>query len=158
VDCVLRVKANWTALWKKNGQTDSLVTLQRAATPEAVWKAAEKLLRATLPVHHALLALKGEGTLAAFLRTSQPHPSQAHALAELSKLTPSEQAVARLAAGGHENSSIAENLRISPNTVKTHLRHTFEKLGITSRSQLVALQDALTKFTSHAFALWVGAS
>lgn len=71
------------------------------------------------------------------------HATQARALAELSRLTATERAVVRLAAGGYDNTAIAEELGVSLNTVKTHLRHIFEKLGITSRSQLVALQTAL---------------
>lgn len=65
------------------------------------------------------------------------------ALAEFAKLTAAERAVARLAAGGYDNAAIAAELRVSANTVKTHLRHVFEKLGVTSRSHLVPLQTAL---------------
>lgn len=71
------------------------------------------------------------------------HESRGRALAELSKLTSAEHAVARLAAGGYDNTAIAAELGVSLNTVKTHLRHIFDKLGITSRSQLVGLQTAL---------------
>jgi len=73
----------------------------------------------------------------------QYHPTKGRALAALSLLTPAEQAVARLAAGGYDNSAIAAELRVSLNTVKTHLRHVFEKTGVTSRSHLAPLQSAL---------------
>ncbi len=73
----------------------------------------------------------------------QHHGTKGRALAALSRLTPAEQAVARLAAGGYDNSSIAAKLHVSMNTVKTHLRHIFEKTGITSRSHLAPLQSAL---------------
>jgi DNA-binding CsgD family transcriptional regulator len=65
------------------------------------------------------------------------------AMAALSKLTPAEQAVARLAAAGHENVEIGDCLGISQHTVRAHLRKVFEKLGIASRSRLAPLYGAL---------------
>ena len=40
---------------------------------------------------------------------------------------------------GATNRSVAQQLHLSPNTVKTHLRNAFAKLGITSRAQLAQL-------------------
>jgi DNA-binding CsgD family transcriptional regulator len=51
-------------------------------------------------------------------------------------LTGSEQATARLAADGLTNSAIARRLFVSPNTVGTHLRHAYAKLGVRSRVDL----------------------
>jgi DNA-binding CsgD family transcriptional regulator len=62
-----------------------------------------------------------------------------NALAQLAKLTQAEQTVARLAAAGHENADIARELNISLSTVRTHLRHVFRKLGISTRSKLAPL-------------------
>lgn len=55
------------------------------------------------------------------------------------RLTESEVAVARLVAAGHTNRAVAARLFVSPHTVGTHLRHTFAKLGIRSRVELVRL-------------------
>jgi DNA-binding CsgD family transcriptional regulator len=52
------------------------------------------------------------------------------------ELTPSEQQVASLAATGMSNKEIAARLYVSVNTVETHLRHVYAKLGVRSRSQL----------------------
>ena len=51
-------------------------------------------------------------------------------------LTPAEHRVAALAATGHTNQEIAEQLYITLRTVETHLTHAFQKLQITWRGQL----------------------
>lgn len=49
-----------------------------------------------------------------------------------------EREVLQLAAGGASIAAIAENLTLSPSTVKTHLEHIYEKLDVTTRSGAVA--------------------
>jgi DNA-binding CsgD family transcriptional regulator len=56
-------------------------------------------------------------------------------------LTASELRVASLAAQGRTNREIAQSLFVTPKTVETHLRHAFEKLGITSRRALAAVLE-----------------
>ena len=51
-------------------------------------------------------------------------------------LTPTELDVVRLVAEGIPNKGIAIRLFISPRTVQSHLRHVYNKLGLTSRVQL----------------------
>ncbi|WP_250122267.1 LuxR C-terminal-related transcriptional regulator [Chroococcidiopsis sp. CCMEE 29] len=53
------------------------------------------------------------------------------------KLSPREQAIAKLVAQGLSNKSIANLLHISPWTVATHLRRIFVKLGVTSRTAMI---------------------
>ena len=57
-------------------------------------------------------------------------------------LTSTETSVAHLAREGKTNREIAETLFISPHTVNTHLRHIFDKLGVTSRIQLTRMSGA----------------
>jgi DNA-binding CsgD family transcriptional regulator len=54
-------------------------------------------------------------------------------------LTDSELAVVRLVAAGQTNRQIAAQLFLSPNTISSHLRRVFGKLGISSRVELVRL-------------------
>jgi DNA-binding CsgD family transcriptional regulator len=51
-------------------------------------------------------------------------------------LTRTESAVARIVAQGHTNKETAAQLFVSPETVNTHLRHVFTKLGVRSRVEL----------------------
>jgi DNA-binding NarL/FixJ family response regulator len=67
-------------------------------------------------------------------------PSAAAKLAEgvtHVQLTPREMSTLKLLADGKANKEIAVALDISERTVKTHLAHLFEKLGVTSRTEAV---------------------
>jgi DNA-binding CsgD family transcriptional regulator len=52
-------------------------------------------------------------------------------------LTPSELRVAQMAADGCTSKEIAQALFVTTATIETHLHHTYNKLGIKSRQQLV---------------------
>jgi len=58
-------------------------------------------------------------------------------VARSSPLTVREREVVKLAARGLANKTIGQRLGISPRTVEGHLNHVFEKLGTTSRTELV---------------------
>jgi len=55
---------------------------------------------------------------------------------EGSRLTPREKEVVHLICRGMKNRQIAENLHITPGTVKVHLMHIFEKTGLQDRLAL----------------------
>ncbi|MGE0863450.1 MAG: response regulator [Vicinamibacterales bacterium] len=55
------------------------------------------------------------------------------------QLTPREMATLRLLADGKANKEIASALDISERTVKSHLAHLFEKLGVTSRTEAIKI-------------------
>jgi DNA-binding NarL/FixJ family response regulator len=54
------------------------------------------------------------------------------------QLSPREREVLGLIAQGLKNPEIARALFISPSTVKVHVRHIFEKLGVRTRAEAAA--------------------
>jgi DNA-binding NarL/FixJ family response regulator len=54
-----------------------------------------------------------------------------------SLLTPRERDVVQLVADGFGNREIAERLGLSPHTIKNYLFNVFEKLGVSSRAELI---------------------
>jgi DNA-binding NarL/FixJ family response regulator len=69
-----------------------------------------------------------------FMRIPQPVPST-----QLDDLTERERDVFRLIARGLANAEIGQELYISDTTVKTHITHIFQKLGLRDRVQAVVL-------------------
>ena len=53
-------------------------------------------------------------------------------------LTRREQDVTALVARGLTNRQVAEQLLVTPRTIETHLEHIFAKLGVQTRTELVA--------------------
>ncbi len=57
----------------------------------------------------------------------------------LGSLTAREREVLNLLARGHSNREIAEELVITNKTVKNHLSRIYEKIGVHSRAEAIAL-------------------
>ncbi|MEV0910608.1 helix-turn-helix transcriptional regulator [Streptomyces hokutonensis] len=62
----------------------------------------------------------------------------------LTSLTAQEKQIASLVADGYTNSEVAAKLFISPATVDHHLRKTYQKLGVSSRTQMARVLGQLT--------------
>ena len=75
-------------------------------------------------------------------RNNNNRPSELFSARELippfDKLTPREQEVLFLLAKGYSTREIAQNLVISPNTVRNHIQHIFQKLHVHHRADAVA--------------------
>ena len=108
----------------------------------------------TLPSHELVdalrLACSGAGGIAGV-----PHghgekdlPSDDAVADEV--LTSRETEVVRLVARGMTNKAIAQQLGISARTVEGHLNHVFDKLGVSSRTELVHYALANSAFVRHA--------
>jgi DNA-binding CsgD family transcriptional regulator len=74
--------------------------------------------------------------------TGPPH-GHADTLGLLFDLTPTEAQVFDLVAAGQSNAAIATALGVAPSTLKTHLRHVFEKTNRHSKADLVRLAREL---------------
>jgi len=57
----------------------------------------------------------------------------------LSLLTGRERQIMNLVSEGLSNKEIARQLKLTDGTIKVHLHHVFEKLGISNRTSLAAL-------------------
>ena len=92
-------------------------------------------LRAALDTFDGLAATawanRARGALTVLGDTYRPRSSPVR-----TDLTPQERNVARLVASGLSNREIAAHLFVTANTVETHLRHIFQKLDVSSRTQL----------------------
>jgi DNA-binding NarL/FixJ family response regulator len=65
------------------------------------------------------------------------------------RLTPREREIVRLVCRGLKNKEIAEQLLITPGTVKVHLMHIFEKTGVKDRFELAVQGGRLLGLDSN---------
>ena len=93
---------------------------------------AERICDALLAVHRGEVILPEEvqAGLAAAIRS--------HAAPGRPNLSPRERDVLVRIAQGHTAPTIAQDLHVSPATVKTHLKTLYEKLGVSDRAAAVA--------------------
>jgi DNA-binding CsgD family transcriptional regulator len=114
---------------------------ERLRRERRVGEAREQLAEALAALRSAglrPLAERAAGELRAAGGSAGPEPVRRDA----SGLTGQELQVGRLAASGFSNREIADRLYLSSATVSTHLRSTFQKLGVSRRTQLSALLGA----------------
>jgi DNA-binding CsgD family transcriptional regulator len=65
------------------------------------------------------------------------------------ELTPQEHRVASLVTEGLTNREVADRLFVSTNTIESHLRHLFQKVGVRSRTELAARFTDLRDSNGH---------
>jgi NarL family two-component system response regulator LiaR len=93
---------------------------------------AEKLAQAIRAAHGGRSTLSPEAAQALVQAATQPPPIG-------NDLTEREKAVLILMVAGLNNTEIAEELGVSPSTIKSHVSHILAKLSVTSRTEAVAL-------------------
>jgi DNA-binding CsgD family transcriptional regulator len=91
-------------------------------------------------VCHATCLHAGDGTCRQIAVVIEPaRPAEiAPIVVEAHDLTDREQQITRLIARGSGTGEIADELYLSPHTVRGHVKAIFRKLGVTSRGELVA--------------------
>jgi DNA-binding NarL/FixJ family response regulator len=57
----------------------------------------------------------------------------------LLRLTPRERAALARAAAGETNTAIAQAMFVSPGTVRKHLEHVYDKLGVRTRTEAATI-------------------
>jgi DNA-binding CsgD family transcriptional regulator len=115
----------------------ALVELGAALRRRGRREAAREPLRAALHLADRGGALRLAARAREELRAAGARPRRT-ALSGRDALTPAERRVVALAAEGHTNRQIAQQLFVTQRTVETHLTHAFAKLDVTSRDQLAA--------------------
>lgn len=81
---------------------------------------------------------RGETVLAADIEASLAHAIRPRAADDRPVLSPREREIVVLTADGLSAPEIAARLILSPATVRTHLQHLYDKLGVSDRAAAVA--------------------
>ena len=112
-----------------------VVDLPEIETFRALQMGVRGIVRKTLPVANLLECLRVVGNGQVWMDDSE-QVNTFFQRKEASRLTPREKQVVNLICRGMKNKQIAENLHITPGTVKVHLMHIFEKTGLKDRLAL----------------------
>jgi DNA-binding CsgD family transcriptional regulator len=112
-----------------------------AAGPAADGRIARARVRAAsgrwLVVRASVLGDEPDAQVAVMIEPARPH-ELAPLVADAYGLTEREREVTQLVARGLPTDAIAARLHLSPWTVQDHLKAIFEKVGVTTRGELVA--------------------
>jgi two-component system nitrate/nitrite response regulator NarL len=81
---------------------------------------------------------RGEAYVPPALQTALAEQIQLREVVERPVLSPREQEILRMTADGRSAPEIANELHLSPATVKTHMQSLYEKLGVSDRAAAVA--------------------
>ena len=108
-------------------EADGAFARARVRTPSGIW----------LTVRGSTLGLEDDAQTAVTIEPAHQH-DLAPLIAEAYGLAGRERAVTQLVAQGLTTDAIARRLHISPWTVQDHLKSIFDKVGVSSRGELVA--------------------
>jgi DNA-binding NarL/FixJ family response regulator len=112
-----------------------VVDLPEMDSFRALQMGARGILKKTLPTATLVECLREVGAGQIWMQESE-QVTEFLQRRNASRLTPREKEVVRLICRGLRNKQIAENLHITPGTVKVHLMHIFEKTGLKDRLAL----------------------
>jgi two-component system, NarL family, nitrate/nitrite response regulator NarL len=83
-------------------------------------------------------AARGDTVLAPVVQSGLARELQLRSGDQTARLTPREREILKLTADGLSAPAVGRRLYLSPATVKTHLQHLYEKLGVSDRAAAVA--------------------
>lgn len=140
LDATAGVTAAFRLLSQLKGAAAVHVVLWVVDLPEmdafrALQMGARGIVRKTLPVAKLVDCLREVAAGRIWMQESE-QLAEFLQRKEATRLTPREKEVVRLICRGLRNRQIAENLHITPGTVKVHLMHIFEKTGLKDRLAL----------------------
>jgi two-component system nitrate/nitrite response regulator NarL len=130
----------------RDGLATRVVLLSAHLESDTVYAAVAEGVRAYLSkswpaerICDALVAVaRGEVVLPEEVQSGLAAAIRSHAGSGRPTLSPREREVLELIAEGRSAPAIAEELHVSPATVKTHLKTLYEKLGVSDRAAAVA--------------------
>ena len=130
----------------RDGLATRVVLLSAHLESDTVYAAVAEGVRAYLSkswpaerICDALVAVaRGEVVLPEEVQSGLAAAIRSHAGSGRPTLSPREHEVLELIAEGRSAPAIAEELHVSPATVKTHLKTLYEKLGVSDRAAAVA--------------------
>jgi LuxR family maltose regulon positive regulatory protein len=136
------------AAWAQQGSGEAMAALERALALGEPEGFVRSFVDEGEPMRAMLERVPGERQayarrlLAAFEPAPAAHPAAQPAPAPgaplLEPLRDRELEVLRLIAEGYSNQEISGRLVVGVSTVKTHINHLFQKLGVSSRTQAIA--------------------
>jgi len=97
---------------------------------------ARGILKKTLPVSAILDCIRGVAKGHIWMEQTVSSQSEFMNRRQTPRLTPRELEIVRCLCRGMRNKEIAQELTITPGTVKVHLMHIFEKTGVKDRFEL----------------------
>lgn len=96
-------------------------------------------------VTDAQAEFRGQHVRVSLQRSADMVLLSAHEISAFDRLSPRRGCVARLYAEGHSHKEIARQFRISPSTVRNHIKAAYRDLGVNSKAQLRALDGGSSR-------------
>lgn len=131
---------------KRDGSATRVILLSGYAEPALIYDAIatgvgayfSKVAEAAEICEAIISVSNGATVLPSEVQTSIAQQIRLRADSGQQQLTAREREILQLTAAGHSGPQIARDLGLSAGTVKTHLRHVYEKLGVSGRAAAVA--------------------
>ena len=123
------------------GGVDGLTFINRSGVMQITRPSCRRPLALVVSPTHNRASPFGRSHAVTIAFTDPEHAPEAEAdlLARLYGFTAREAAVAVLLVQGHSPSEAADELAMTANTVRTHIRHVFDKTGVERMSDLIRL-------------------